>query len=79
MWLAGLRALVAVLFERYDYKQVVDVVTPLVKDPLRAKGREFEGAAVLVQLGIAQQQLAVWDAANARVSAIALRRSVIRR
>ena len=53
----GLRALVAVLFDRFDYKQVADVVAPLVKDPSRAKGREFEGAAVLVQLGIAQQQL----------------------
>src|SRR5687768_208746 len=65
----GLRALVAVLFERYDYKQVADVVTPLVKDPMRAKGREFEGAAVLVQLGIAQQQLAAWDAAIAAYNA----------
>jgi tetratricopeptide (TPR) repeat protein len=61
----GLRALVAVLFERFDYKQIVDVVSPLVKEPQRAKGREFEGAAVLVQLGIAQQQLANWDAAIA--------------
>ena len=57
----GLRALVSVLFERFDYKQIVDVVTPLLKDPARAKGREFEAAAVLVQLGIAQQQLANWD------------------
>jgi len=65
----GLRALVAVLFERFDYKQIVDVVSPLVKDPTRAKGREFEGAAVLVQLGIAQQQLANWDASIAAFSA----------
>jgi predicted Zn-dependent protease len=65
----GLRALVSVLFERYDYKQVVDVVTPLMKDPARAKGREFEGAAVLVQLGIAQQQLAAWDQAIAAYNA----------
>jgi predicted Zn-dependent protease len=34
-----------------------------MNDPSRAKGREFEGAAVLVQLGVAQQQLAQWDAA----------------
>ena len=66
---AGLRALVAVLFDRHDYKQVADVVTPLMKDPSRAKGREFEGAAVLVQLGIAQQQLAQWDAAIAAYNA----------
>jgi predicted Zn-dependent protease len=59
---AGLRALVAVLFDRFDYKQIVDVATPLMKDASRAKGREFEGAAVLVQLGIAHQQLAQWDA-----------------
>ena len=65
----GLRALVAVLFERYDYKQVAEVVTPLMKDPMRAKGRELEGAAVLVQLGIAQQQLAAWDAAIAAYTA----------
>jgi predicted Zn-dependent protease len=45
------------------------VVTPLVKEPSRAKGREFEGAAVLVQLGIAQQQLANWDASIAAFSA----------
>ena len=65
----GLRALVAVLFDRYDYKQVVDIVTPLQREPARAKGREFEGAAVLVQLGIAQQQLAKWDAAIAAYEA----------
>lgn len=58
----GLRALVSVLFERFDYKQIAEVVAPLLKDPSRAKGREFEGAAVLVQLGIAEQQLAHWDA-----------------
>ena len=61
----GLRALVSVLFERHDYQQVVEAVTPLLKDPSRAKGRELEGAAVLVQLGIAQQQLARWDDAIA--------------
>jgi predicted Zn-dependent protease len=66
---AGLRALVAVLFDRYDYKQIVDVVTPLLKEPSRAKGREFEGAAVLIQLGIAQQQLAQFDAAIAAFTA----------
>ena len=57
------------LFDRFDYKQVAEVVTPLLKDPSRAKGREFEGAAVLVQLGIAQQQLAQWDAAIAAFTA----------
>ena len=66
---SGLRALVAVLFERFDYKQIVDVVSPLVKDPSRAKDREFEGAAMLVQLGIAQQQLANWDGSIAAFTA----------
>jgi len=66
---AGLRALVSVLFDRFEYKQVVDLVTPLAKDPSRAKGREFEGAAVLVQLGIAQQQLANWDGSIAAFTA----------
>jgi tetratricopeptide (TPR) repeat protein len=67
--LAGLRALVAVLFDRFEFKQVVDVVAPLAKEPSRAKGREFEGAAVLVQLGIAQQQLANWDGSIAALGA----------
>jgi predicted Zn-dependent protease len=65
----GLRALVAVLFDRFEFKQIVDAVAPLVKEPSRAKGREFEGAAVLVQLGIAQQQLAQWDQSIAAFSA----------
>lgn len=65
----GLRALVAVQFERYDFKQVVDTVSPLLKDLSRAKGREFEGAAVLVQLGLAQQQLANWDGSIAAFTA----------
>jgi len=66
---AGLRALVAVLFDRFDYKQVIEVVAPFVKDPSRAKGRELEGAAVLVQLGLAHQQLANWDASIAAFTA----------
>ena len=65
----GLRALVAVLFDRFEYRQIAGVVAPLVKDPSRAKGREFEGAAVLVQLGIAEQQLANWDASIAAFTA----------
>lgn len=65
----GLRALVSVLFERFEYKQIVDVVSPLAKDPSHAKGREFEGAAVLVQMGVAHQQLAQWDGAIAAFTA----------
>ncbi len=66
---AGLRALVAVLFDRFEFKQIVDVVAPLAKEPSRAKGREFEAAAVLVQLGIAHQQLANWDGSIAAFGA----------
>jgi len=62
----GLYALVQTLFDRYDFKQVIEAAAPFAKDPLaRSKGREVEGAAVLVQLGIAHQQLAQWDAAIA--------------
>ena len=67
--IAGLRALVSVFFDRFDYRQVADVVAPLVKDVSRAKGRELEGAAILVQAGIAHQQLAQWDAAIAAFTA----------
>ena len=62
----GLYALVQILFDRYEFKQIVEVVAPFAKDPVaRSQGRENEGAAVLVQLGIAQQQLAQWDASIA--------------
>jgi predicted Zn-dependent protease len=61
--ISGLRALVSVLFDRFDYKQISEVATPLAKDLSRAKGLEFDASAVLVQLGIAEQQLAHWDAA----------------
>lgn len=66
---AGLRAMVSVLFDRYDFVKITEVVTPFAKNPARAKGREAEGAAVLVQLGIAHQQLAEWDAAIAAFTA----------
>lgn len=65
----GLRALVSVFFDRFDYTQVAAVAAPFVKDLSRAKGRELEGAAVLVQAGIAHQQLAQWDAAIAAYTA----------
>ena len=60
----GLYALVLTLFDRFDFKQIVDVVAPFAKDAAaRSKGREPEGAALLVQLGIANQQLGAYDAA----------------
>lgn len=67
--ITGLRALVSVFFDRFDYRQVAAVVAPLVQDVSRAKGRELEGAAILVQAGIAHQQLAEWDPAIAAYSA----------
>jgi tetratricopeptide (TPR) repeat protein len=67
---SGLHALILVLFDRFDYQEVVNVAAPFAKDPAsRAKGREREGAAILVQLGIAHQQLAQWDAAIAAFAA----------
>jgi tetratricopeptide (TPR) repeat protein len=64
--LNGLSALAESLVERYAYQQVIDALTPFEKDAaMRAKGREAEGAAVLMQLGIARLQLAQWDQAIA--------------
>jgi tetratricopeptide (TPR) repeat protein len=63
---SGLYALVLALFDRFDFKQIVDVAAPFAKDAAaRSKGREPEGAAVLVQLGIAHQQLGDYDVAIA--------------
>jgi tetratricopeptide (TPR) repeat protein len=64
--LAGLNALARALSDRYQYKQVVDLLTPLSKDvAARAKGREAEAATALTQLGMAHQQLGAYDAAIA--------------
>ncbi len=63
---AGLNALARTLSDRYQYKQVVDLLTPFAKDAAkRAKGRESEAAATLAQLGLAHQQLGAYDAAIA--------------
>ncbi|MBM3807960.1 MAG: tetratricopeptide repeat protein [Acidimicrobiia bacterium] len=67
--MGGLRALASVFYDRFDYRGLVDLVSPLAKDPTRARGREFEGAAALVQLGIAEQQLANWDGSIAAFAA----------
>lgn len=67
---SGLYALVLALFDRFDFKQIVDVVAPFATDAAaRSKGREEEGAAVLAQLGIANQQLGDYDAAIAAFTA----------
>lgn len=61
--LAGLSALSRTLMEQYQYKRVVEVVSPLNKDlAARAKGREEEAASVIAQLGLAHQQLGEFEA-----------------
>jgi cytochrome c-type biogenesis protein CcmH/NrfG len=60
--LQGLSALTQTLLDRYDYRQIVEVVTPFQKQvTARSKGRENEGALLLVQLGLAHQQLAQYS------------------
>lgn len=67
---SGLYALVLTLFDRFDFKQIAEVVAPFAKDAAaRSKGREAEGSAVLVQLGIAHQQLGDYDTAIAAFNA----------
>lgn len=61
--LAGLSALARTLMDQYQYKRVIEVVSPLSKDlAARAKGREADAASVLAQLGLAHQQLGEYDA-----------------
>ena len=63
---AGLNALARALADRYQYRSVVDLLTPLSKDVAsRAKGREPDAANALAQLGLAHQQLGAYDAAIA--------------
>jgi tetratricopeptide (TPR) repeat protein len=67
---SGLYALSLTLLDRYEYRKVVEALTTFEKDAAaRAKGRETEGAMVLVQLGIAHQQLGEFDAAIASFNA----------
>jgi tetratricopeptide (TPR) repeat protein len=64
--LAGLNALARSLMDQYQYQKVVEVLTPFSRDlAARAKGRESDGASVIAQLGLAQQQLGAFDAAVA--------------
>lgn len=63
--LPGLNALARALAERYAFREIVDVVTPLAKDPARAKGNEDQAAAALVELGVAHQQLGEYESAIA--------------
>ncbi|MCC7241873.1 MAG: tetratricopeptide repeat protein [Acidobacteria bacterium] len=62
--LPGLSALARVLSDQFQYRQVVDLLSPLAQDTgARVKGREDEAAAALGQLGLAHQQLGEYDAA----------------
>ncbi len=68
--LTGLNALARSLSDRYQYRQVVDLLQPLANAlDTRARGREDEAAAALAQLGIAQLQLARYAAAVATFEA----------
>jgi tetratricopeptide (TPR) repeat protein len=61
---SGLYALSLTLFDRHEYRRMVEALAPFAKPGApRARGREAEGAMVLVQLGIAYQQLGEFDAA----------------
>jgi tetratricopeptide (TPR) repeat protein len=68
--LAGLSALARTLMDQYQYKRVVEVVSPLNKDlAARAKGRQDEAASVIAQLGLAHQQLGEYEASVAAFTA----------
>lgn len=68
--LRALEALSSALFDRYQYRALVDALAPFARDPVGlSKGRESEGASVLVRLGIAHQQLGEFDAAIAAFAA----------
>jgi tetratricopeptide (TPR) repeat protein len=70
----GLYALALILFDRFDYRQAAEALAPFEKGAAtRAKGREGETAMVLVQLGVARQQLGEYDAA---ISAFTTARTV---
>jgi tetratricopeptide (TPR) repeat protein len=68
--LAGLSALARTLMDQYQYKRVVEVVSPLNKElAARARGREEEAASVIAQLGLAHQQLGEYEASVAAFTA----------
>jgi tetratricopeptide (TPR) repeat protein len=64
--LQGLSALSQAMLARYDYRQIVELLSPFEREATsRSKGRTNEGAMLLAQLGIAHQQLAQYDRAIA--------------
>jgi len=64
--IAGLNALARAMSDQYQYRQVIELLTPFAKEATtRAKGRESEAATALAQLGLAHQQLGEYDAAIA--------------
>jgi tetratricopeptide (TPR) repeat protein len=61
---AGLNALARTLMDQYQYRKVVELVTPRTKElAARTRGRDGDGASLLAQLGLAHQQLGEFDAA----------------
>jgi tetratricopeptide (TPR) repeat protein len=58
----GLHALSGALMARREYRQVVDLLTPVTKDPSR-RGREGETALLMAQLAHAHTQLKQHDQA----------------
>ena len=63
---SGLNALARAMSDQYQYRKVIELMTPFSKDvAARAKGRESEAATALAQLGLAHQQLGEYDAAIA--------------
>lgn len=62
--IAGLHALSAALVAQREYREVVNLLTPLANDlPGRAKGRESDAALLLAQLAHAHTQLGEHDRA----------------
>ncbi|HUE84551.1 MAG TPA: tetratricopeptide repeat protein [Vicinamibacterales bacterium] len=62
----ALHALSAVLVARREYREVIDVLTPLAKDvPGHARGRESDAALLLSQLAHAHTQLGEYQQAIA--------------
>ena len=68
--IAGLHALSAVLIGRREYREVIDLLTPLSKDVAgRGRGRESDAALLLSQLAHAHTQLGEHDQAVAVLTA----------
>ncbi len=67
--IAGTSALAHALLDRYAYREIVTLVTPLASDTARARGNEDQAAGALVALGAAHQQLGEYASAIAAFEA----------